>query len=134
METYWKRCDMKWGVLSLLIFFLDQYFILFLLLAAHAPQYFPPESNQLLLPGPTALDNISMPASSLAHSHHTPTGPHQLHPGLNPFMSTPSYSSPSRTSFDMDLAHKENDRSKCIQAPGISLHPAWNTLGQAWTL
>ncbi|RMX58839.1 hypothetical protein pdam_00014473 [Pocillopora damicornis] len=97
----------------------------------HAPQYFPTESNQLLLPGPTALENISMPSVSLAHSHHTPAGPHQLHPGLSPFMSNSSYNTTSRGSLDMDLTHKENDRSKCIQAPGISLHPSWNTLGQA---
>lgn len=104
------------------------------LLVGHAPQYFPSESNQLLLPGPSALDNISMSTASLApHSHHTPAGPHQLHPGLTPFMSNSSYSTSSRTSLDMDLAHKENDRTKCIQAPGISLHPTWNTLGQAWS-
>lgn len=103
-------------------------------LVTHAPQYFPTDSNQLLLPGPTALENISMPSVSLAHSHHTPAGPHQLHPGLSPFMSNSSYNTTSRGSLDMDLTHKENDRSKCIQAPGISLHPSWNTLGQAWTL
>nr|BAV53120.1 brachyury transcription factor [Porites australiensis] len=99
---------------------------------AHAPQYFPSDSNQLILPGPTALDNISMSTASLAtHSHHTPAGPHQLHPGLSPFMANSSYSSASRSTIDMDLAHKETDRSKCLQPPGLSLHPAWNTLGQA---
>ena len=99
---------------------------------AHAPQYFPSDSNQLILPGPTALDNISMSTASLAtHSHHTPAGPHQLHPGLSPFMANSSYSSASRSTIDMDLAHKETDRSKCLQPPGLSLHPTWNTLGQA---
>ncbi|XP_068670602.1 T-box transcription factor T-like [Montipora foliosa] len=100
----------------------------------HAPQYFTSEpSPQLLLSGASALDTISMPTVSLSpHAHHTPAGSHQLHPGLAPFMSNSSFSSSSRPSIDIaDLARKEGDRAKCIQAPGISLHPTWNTLTQA---
>ena len=127
------KCSWFWKTYILESFFVFFFFLLVCFcLVGHAPQYFPSESNQLILPGPSALHNISVPTVSLApHSHHTPAGPHQLHPGLSPFMSNSSYNSSSRTSIDMDLVHKENDRTKCIQAPGISLHPSWNTLGQA---
>lgn len=94
----------------------------------HVSQYFTSEpSPQLLLPGPSALDTISLPTVSLPpHSHHATAGPHQLHPGLSPFASNSSFGSSSRSSSDI--------AEKCIQSPGISLHASWNTLTQAWSI
>ena len=94
----------------------------------HVSQYFTSEPGpQLLLPGPSALDSISMPTVSLPpHSHHATAGPHQLHPGLSPFTSNSSFGSSSRPSIDI--------AEKCIQSPRISLHASWNTLTQAWSI
>nr|AIM17864.1 brachyury protein [Acropora millepora] len=91
----------------------------------HVSQYFTSEpGSQLLLPGPSALDPISMPTVSLPpHSHLATAGPHQLHPGLSPFTSNSSFGSSSRPSIDI--------AEKCIQSPRISLHASWNTLTQA---
>ena len=94
----------------------------------HVSQYFTSEPGpQLLLPGPSGLDPISMPTVSLPpHSHHATAGPHQLHPGLSPFTSNSSFGSSSRPSIDI--------AEKCIQSPRISLHTSWNTLTQAWSI
>ena len=123
LKTYCTTCRSEWNFNHL-----SEPLSFLLCNLGHVSQYFTSEPGpQLLLPGPSALDTISMPTVSLPpHSHHTTAGPHQLHPGLNPFVSNSSFGSSSRPSVDI--------AEKCIQSPGISLHASWNTLTQAWSI
>lgn len=128
-ETHFKRLPlvMRTKVTGIsVIFIYETLHVSFLLRnLGHVSQYFTSEPGpQLLLPGPSGLDPISMPTVSLPpHSHHATAGPHQLHPGLSPFTSNSSFGSSSRPSIDI--------AEKCIQSPRISLHASWNTLTQA---
>ena len=126
-ETYCERflLVLRTQVTGISIIFLYETVSFLLRNLGHVSQYFTSEPGpQLLLPGPSALDTISMPNMSLPpHSHHATAGPPQLHPGLSPFTSNSSFGSSSRPSIDI--------AEKCIQSPRISLHASWNTLTQA---